>query len=86
MGLRQDWTLNLTERALVRTGFEFKSGEARYDYNLLRDLWSLSNGNLLTTTRTVNYALRPDGDSTAAYVAPRLPPWTAQAIIQRWRL
>ena len=80
VGLRQDWTLNLTERALVRTGFEFKSGEARYDYNLLRDLWSLSNGNLLTTTRTVNYALRPDGDSTAAYVAPRLQPWTALVI------
>ena len=72
VGLRQDWTLNLTERALVRTGFEFKSGEARYDYALLRDLWSLSNGNLLTTTRTVNYTLRPDGDYAAAYVAPRL--------------
>ena len=71
-GLRQDWTLNLTERALIRTGFEFKSGEARYDYDLLRDLWSLSNGNLLTTTRTVDYRLRPDGDYTAAYFAPRL--------------
>ena len=72
LGLRQDWTLNLTEHALIRTGFEFKSGEARYDYALLRDLWSLSNGNLLTTTRTVNYNLRPDGDYTAAYFAPRL--------------
>jgi outer membrane cobalamin receptor len=80
MGLRQDWTLNLTERALVRTGLEFKSGEARYDYDLLRDLWSLSNGNLLTTTRTVNYRLRPDGDYTAAYVAPRLQLWSPLVI------
>ncbi len=71
-GLRQDWTLNLTGRALIRTGFEFKSGEARYDYDLLRDLWSLSNGNLLTTTRTVDYRLRLDGDYAAAYFAPRL--------------
>jgi TonB dependent receptor/TonB-dependent Receptor Plug Domain len=71
-GLRQDWTLKLTERALLRTGFELKSGEARYDYDLLRDLWSLSNGNLLTTTRTVDYRLRPDGDYAAAYLAPRL--------------
>ena len=80
VGLRQDWTLNLTERALVRTGFEFKSGEARYDYALLRDLWSLSNGNLLTTTRTVNYTLWPDGDYLAAYLAPRLQPWSPLVI------
>jgi outer membrane cobalamin receptor len=72
VGLRQDWTLNLTERALVRTGFEFKSGQARYDYALLREMWSLINGNLLDTTRTVNYTLRPDGDYAAAYFAPRL--------------
>jgi outer membrane cobalamin receptor len=76
VGLRQDWTLNLTERALVRTGCEFKSGEARYNYALSREMWSLSNGNLLDVTRTVNYALRPDGDYAAAYVAPRLQPWT----------
>ena len=80
LGLRQDWTLNLTEHALIRTGFEFKSGEARYDYALLRDLWSLNNGNLLTTTRTVNYNLRPDGDYTAAYFAPRLQPWSPLVI------
>jgi hypothetical protein len=72
VGLRQDWTVNLTSHALVRTGFEYKSGEASYDYALLRDLWTLNNGSLLTTTRTVNYNLRPDGDYAAAYVAPRL--------------
>lgn len=80
VGLRNDWTLTLTERALVRAGFEFKSGEARYDYALLRDLWTLSNGNLFTTTRTVNYALRPDGDYAAGYVAPRFQPWNALVI------
>jgi hypothetical protein len=72
VGLRQDWTVNLTEQALIRTGFEFKSGEARYDYALSREMWSLSNGNLLNPTRTVNYTLRPDGDYIAAYLAPRL--------------
>ena len=80
VGLRQDWTLNLTEHALVRSGFEFKSGEARYDYALLRDLWTLSNGNLFTSTRTVNYSLRPDGDYTAAYAALRLQPWSPLVI------
>jgi outer membrane receptor for ferrienterochelin and colicin len=80
VGLRQDWTLNLTDHALIRSGFEFKSGEARYDYALLRDLWTLSNGNLFTSTRTVNYSLRPDGDSAAAYAALRLQPWSALVI------
>jgi hypothetical protein len=76
VGLRQDWTLNLTEHALVRTGFEFKSGATRATItHLLRELWSLSNGNLSTITRTVNTTLRPDGDYAAAYFAPRLQPW-----------
>ena len=76
VGLRQDWTLNLTEHALIRSGFEYKTGEARYDYALLRDLWTLSNGNLFTSTRAVNYALRPGGDYAAAYAALRLQPWS----------
>jgi len=80
VGLRQDWTLNLTEHALVRSGFEFKSGEARYDYALDRELWLLSNGNLTDITRTVNERLRPDGDYAAAYIAPRLQPWTSLII------
>jgi outer membrane cobalamin receptor len=80
VGLRQDWTLNLTERALVRTGFEFKSGEARYDYALSRQMWSLSDGVLLNPTRIVNYTLRPDGDYIAAYVAPRLQLWSPLVI------
>ncbi len=75
VGLRQDWTLNLTGHALIRAGYEFKSGEARYDYALFREMWSLSGGNLSTITRTVNTALRPDGDSAAVYLAPRLQPW-----------
>jgi outer membrane receptor for ferrienterochelin and colicin len=75
VGLRQDWTLNLTGKALVRIGGEFKSGEANYDYALSRELWSLSNGNLSTVTRTVNTTLRPDGDYAAAYLAPRLQLW-----------
>jgi hypothetical protein len=75
VGLRQDWTLNLTGQALVRFGGEFKSGDASYDYRLYRELWSLTDGNLSTITRTVNTTLRPEGDYAAAYIAPRLQPW-----------
>jgi outer membrane receptor protein involved in Fe transport len=41
-----------------------------------RARWVLRNGELLTETRTLNYALEPDGDYAAAYLAPRLQPWT----------
>lgn len=74
--LRQDWTLNLTARSLVRTGFEYRSSEARYDYSLLRELYAIRDATLFTDTRRVNYTLRPQGDYAAAYVAPRWQPWT----------
>lgn len=74
--LRQDWTLNLTEHALLRSGFEFKSGQARYDYALSREVWAVRDGALFNDTRTANYALRPDGDQAAVYLAARLQPWT----------
>ncbi len=80
VGLRSDWTLNLTPRALVRSGFEVKSGEARYDYDMSRTQWSLVNGDLLTITRVLDYHLRPDGYYEAAYVAPRFQPWTPLVI------
>ena len=78
--LRQDWTLTLTEQALVRTGFEFRSAEARYDYALSREVWSLVDGDLLNPTRTVNHSLRPGDDYAAVYLAPRLQPWTPLVI------
>lgn len=76
-GVRQDWTLNLTERSLLRSGVEYKSGAAHYDYSLLRELYAIRGGAVVTDTRRVNTLLQPDGDYTAAYVAPRWQPWTA---------
>lgn len=79
-GLRSDWTLNLTPRALVRSGFEVRSGTARYDYDMSRTQWSLTQGELRTITRVLDHHLRPDGYYEAAYVAPRFQPWTPLVI------
>ena len=76
LGLRNDWTVNLTEHALVRTGFEVKSSEAHYDYASSYYRYVLSGGNLSIDNRTYDAHLRPDGTHTGAYIAPRFQPWT----------
>ena len=76
LGLRNDWTINLTEHALIRTGFDVKSSAARYDYASSYYRYVLSNGDLSMTNVTSYEHLRPNGDHTGAYLAPRLQLWT----------
>jgi len=76
LGLRNDWTINLTAHALIRTGFEFKAAKARYDYAMSRVRYSFSNGNLGTATLAIDAYRRPYGEHTGAYIAPRFQPWT----------
>jgi hypothetical protein len=80
LGLRNDWTINLTEHALIRTGFDVKSSEARYDYTSSYYRYVLSNGDLGMTNVTYDEHLRPDGTHAGAYIAPRLQPWTPLVI------
>jgi hypothetical protein len=76
LGLRNDWTVNLTEHALIRTGFEAKSSEAHYDYASSYYRYVLNEGNLSIANPTYDAHLRPDGTHAGAYLAPRLQPWT----------
>ena len=80
LGLRNDWTINLTEHALIRTGFDVKSSEAQYDYSSSYFRYVLSNGDLSMTNVTYDEHLRPDGTHAGAYIAPRLQPWTPLVI------
>lgn len=80
LGARNDWTLVLTDRALVRAGFEAKSGESRYDYALSRQHNVVIAGQQRTITETINSALRPDGDTLGAFVSARFQPWNALVI------
>jgi hypothetical protein len=74
--LRNDWTVNLTENALVRAGLEHRSAAARYDYTMSRAYWAIRDGNLVTDVRTRDARLRPEGQHTGAFVAPRFRPWS----------
>ncbi len=77
LGLRTDWSLDLAEYALLRAGAEFKTGEADYDYFMSRVFWNLDGGELLTTERTVDTAIQPEGDTTGAHLALRIQPWSS---------
>ncbi|HVS51148.1 MAG TPA: hypothetical protein VHD62_02240, partial [Opitutaceae bacterium] len=72
VGVRQDWAISLLERALLRTGFEFKSLAAGYDYALRREFYAIRNAQLFTDTQSVNASPQPKGDYAAAFLAPRL--------------
>ncbi|HUR60396.1 MAG TPA: TonB-dependent receptor [Opitutaceae bacterium] len=75
IGLRQDWSMGLSERALLRGGMEFKSGRASYDYTVRRDQPVVRN-NLVQIDQIVrNARLEPEGQSLGAYFAVRTRPF-----------
>lgn len=80
LGARNDWTVTLHERALVRAGFEAKASDSRYDYALSRQESVVIGGRQTTVSRTVNQALRPDTDNLGAFVSTRVQPWDALVV------
>lgn len=74
LGLRQDWTVVLSDRALVQAGFEAKWGKSKYSYYLSRNLHGFVE---LTTVDIPDHffadkQLRVSGQSVGFFVAPRL--------------
>ncbi len=74
VSLRQDWSLTLTEKALVRAGFEVQSASASYRYDLERDQSVVSSGVQSTVRRSLHSALSPERDVGGAYTTLRLQP------------
>jgi hypothetical protein len=72
--LRQDWSVLLADRWLLRTGFEVQDGDADYEYHRLRSLSVLSNGEITIQPRVIDRDPDPHRLSTAAYVALRFQP------------
>lgn len=79
-GLRQDWTYTLTDRALLRGGFEGQSGDAHYDYARTYAPYVVQNGYLVRDPDNAAITLDPSGDYTAGFLALRLQPVTALVI------
>lgn len=72
VALRNDWTVTLSERLLVRGGFEAKAVGATYDYHLIREDNAVRNGVQAIDRRTADVKLAPDGDAWGVFVSPRL--------------
>lgn len=77
LAVRNDWSLALGERALVRSGVEATTGSARYAYTFSHQFTTVSAGRQFTFTDVRNAAPRPDGDSFGAFVAARWQPLAA---------
>ncbi|MBV5336229.1 hypothetical protein JZU48_04380, partial [bacterium] len=71
---RQDWSLALNGRALVRAGWFFETGSASYAYSLYREDPVVENGVIIGRPRTLRLALEPDGNAWGGFVAPRFAP------------
>lgn len=74
--LRNDWTYTISTRALLRTGFEYRTGRADYDYVMSNDRWTVRDGLWYREQRRIDTTLQPEGNYSAFYLAPRLQPWS----------
>lgn len=72
--LRQDWTADISERILLRGGFEIKTGEADYDYDGERERVVFRDGMFRVETSGRNLQVRADGQTAAGYLAARAQP------------
>ena len=76
-GVRQDWSLHLTDRALVKFGADVKRGAAEYDYwsHVLRyGVEYTPSATLVPRWDTTAITTSPRGTRLGAYVAPRIRP------------
>ena len=75
VGVKEDISIELSDRVLLKVGGEFKHGTANYDYFNTAENWIVTpTGQLGTRADTVDIALEPTGDEISGYVATRVRP------------
>jgi outer membrane cobalamin receptor len=74
LALRQDWSAQLDERAIVRAGFEARDGAARYDYALRQQRTAAINGVQTVVTAARDARLRPAGTAAGVFFDAKLEP------------
>lgn len=72
LAVRNDWTLSVSDRLVLRGGVEAKSAEADYTYVLLREENAVVNGVQVVDRRTANVRRSPEGEGWGVFVSPRL--------------
>ena len=78
--LRQDWSYQLGETAILRAGFDAKTGGADYDYNLSHQRTAVSNGNQVVQTDRVATQLARDGQAYGPFVSAKVRPLRALVV------
>ena len=78
--LRQEWTYQAGEQAVLRGGFEARTGDARYDYALSHQRTAVVNGTQVVATDRKNVALSPEGSAGGAFVSARFRPLDALVV------
>lgn len=73
--VRNGWTYAWGERAILRGGFEARTGEAGYAYALTQQRNAVINGVQTVVTERVNANLDPAGDSMGAFVSAKVRPF-----------
>lgn len=79
-GVRQDWSLTLTPRALLKFGADMKQGAADYDYWSRVENESVSAGTLVKQWDTTTVTRSPRSTRVGVYVAPRYRPFRSLAV------
>ena len=73
-GVRQDWSLDVTGRLLVKAGGEVRQGSASYDYfsTVRDDVFDAATRTLRSTWDTTTVSASPSGSRVTLYAAPRV--------------
>jgi hypothetical protein len=73
-GVRQDWSVDVTSRLLVKVGAEVRQGSAGYDYfsTVRSDVFDPATRTLSYTWDTTSVAASPSGSKVTLYAAPRV--------------
>ncbi len=71
-GIKQDWTLELSERWIVKWGYDYKHYTADYDYlNTQRNVLWISEDDYQTWIDTTRAKLDPSGERVGGYLSNR---------------
>jgi hypothetical protein len=71
--IKQDWDFELSDKHVIKWGFDLANGNANYDYFAFNNNWYFdNNGNRRTNPDTLNVEIAPSGNQVGAYVSSRL--------------
>ncbi|HEY6220683.1 MAG TPA: TonB-dependent receptor, partial [Gemmatimonadaceae bacterium] len=74
MGVKDDWSIDVGDRALLKLGFDLRHEAARYDYDRRLDRRVVINHAVVVQTDSLTTLLRPNDDAAAVYLAQRIRP------------